>query len=127
MSTFNAKLQCLVERFLNQTAAVEAETEHNEEANQRNEAQKQTLIVINEMDGTLQEIEELCGQHGEEIKTQKVKEIAKALRQAYGESNSTGCSNMLPLIEELQESIASFGKVTEIQNLASIEDSETAL
>ena len=68
MNTFTAKLQSLVGRFLNQTAAVEAETEHNEEENQRNEAQKQTLIVINEMDGTLQEIEELCGQHGEEIK-----------------------------------------------------------
>ena len=111
MSTLVAKLQSLMDRFSKLTASDDAETLSENGTDE--DPHKQALTVIREMDGTMQEIEELCNELGDEIKAQKGKEIVKALRLAYEEPNSTGCCDILPLIEELKEIMASFENVAD--------------
>ena len=120
-----AKLQSLMDRFSKLTASDGAE-KHSENQTD-DDPHKQTLTAISEMDGTVQEIEGLCNEHGDEMsKAQTAKDILKALRLAYEEPNSTEYCNLLPLIEELKEMIASFENVAKTQSLVPPEDGETA-
>lgn len=108
-STCTASLPSLVGRLINLTSVEQGGTESDDdEVNLRSQAQEQTMTVIDEIDAKLQEIEKRRKQQGGEVGAQKAREIVIALRKAYGAPSSTGNFNVLPLIEELQESISSF-------------------
>ena len=71
------------------------------------------LILIEEMDRTTQEIEQLCQQEGEETVAEKTQETLEALRLAIDHKESEGAEkwNPLSLTEELQKNMADLGKV----------------
>ena len=83
------------------------------------------LILIKEMDEALQDIGTLCKQQEEETATQRMENTIKALRLAYEDSNSTGYCNLLPLIEELQENMATLEKVANKEGCVPPEENET--
>lgn len=73
------------------------------------------------MGEAIQEIERQCKQQESEAATQKMKETLKALRLACEELNSIGYCNMLPLIEELQENVATLERISEKGECAPLE------
>lgn len=85
----------------------------------------QPLILIKEIDEALQDIGRLCKQQEEETAIQKMENTIKALRLTYEDSNSTGYCNLLPLIEELQENMATLAKVANKEGCVPLEENET--
>lgn len=120
-----AALQKSVEKIYHLIAGGGAE-KCREQEHQSNDPQGQTLMLIEEMDETIQEIEQHCGEQERESAIEKTKGTLKSLRLACEESNSTGYCNVLPLIEELQESLAALEKISEKEECGLLEESETA-
>lgn len=84
------------------------------------------LILIKQMEDALQEIRRPRKQDEEETAIQKMENTIKALRLAYEDSNITGYSNLLPLMEELKENVAVLEKVANKEGCVLPEENETA-
>lgn len=125
ISLLIAALQKSLEKISNLIAGGGAE-KCCEQEHQSNDPQGQTLMLIKEMDETIQEIEQHCREQEWESAIEKTKETLKSLRLACEESNSTGHCNLLPFIEELQETVAALKKISEKEQCGLVEESETA-
>ena len=110
IATLLTRLQSSADRL---SSVIEAgkDDKRDQQENQENEPQKQPLILIKQMQGDIQEIEELCKEKEEEAATKKTKATLQALRLAVDDPSRAGRCSVLALIEELHENMADLGTV----------------
>ena len=110
IATLLTRLQSSADR-LSSVIGAGKDDKRDQQENQENEPQKQPLILIKQMQGDIQEIEELCKEREEETATKKTKATLQALRLAVDDPSRAGRCSVLALIEELHENMADLGTV----------------
>ena len=110
ISTLLTRLQSSADKLSTLIEAGEEDESGDQGKHGKEALQTHPLVLFKQMEGDIEEIEELCKEQEEETATKKTKETLKSFRVAFDDKR-TGRSKLLVLIERLHDNIADLGTV----------------